>query len=236
MNPSHSDIAEEIVSIRPHRSMEGMLLVRVGPARSSSTARRARNAVVLSPKGIERLGLRVGLAWTEDRSHAAANEVMYEKARSGAVRWISKRALTRHAVVKRLSRFQLATADVARLVEELLSMGLIDDAGLAARYADASVRREPTTREALTNTLVRHGISESDATTAAREALKEHDPVMDAKAVASKRLRAMPAGLPPQASKRRLFAYLARRGFDEDTATTAVEHAMRGWSRNAESE
>lgn len=231
-----------IVSVTPSARAPESLQIRVGAAGSAGTGaasalaaaasappRPARGRIVasLSARGVELLGLAPGLAYTPELQERIAGRVVYERARRAAVGWVTRRPLTRAAVGKRLARFALPPTDHAGLLDELESLGLIDDAAYAARAAESRVRREPIAREALADAIARRGVPPPTAAAAARDALHDHDPAADAKALAAKRARTLPPGLSVVAKQRRLFAYLARRGYDEETATAAVEDVVR---------
>ena len=221
-----------IISITPSPRTPESLQIRVGAAASpepTGTRHSGRGRIVasLSPKGVEALSLVAGRVFTEELRNAVEQRVLYERARRQATGWLVKRGLPRARVGARLGRFKLSPDDQAALLAELESLGLIDDAGLASRAAAARIERAPIARDMLSATLRRRGISANDADDAAREATQGRNPLSDAKALAVKRVRTFAATLDDVAAQRRLFAYLARRGYDEETAVAAVEHAMR---------
>lgn len=221
-----------ILAITAKATGADALQVRVGVAGISDlvetrNSRRGRIVASLSAKGVEELGLTPGLEYSDALKGAVERRVVYERARRQAAGWLAKGGLPRSKVSARLERFELGEGDRAALLNELESLGLIDDAGLAGRAALARMERAPVAREMLAATLERRGLSSDDAGAAAREATRGREPLADAKGLALKRVRTFAATLGPSTVRRRLFAYLARRGYDEETAEAAVEHAMR---------
>lgn len=206
----------------------------VGRAKGDRRARLGRLAAAISSRGVELLGLSEGQAWTDELAATVAQRLVYEKARRSATRWLARRAMTRAAVSERLGRYTLAASERELLLNELESLGLINDAEYAARAAAARVEREAIGEEALAERIARRGVPADEATAAAKEALRDRSPAEDAQAVAIKRARTMPRGLSEAAVQRRLFQYLARRGFDEEVCAGAVDHVVAQRRRGAD--
>lgn len=187
-----------------------------------------RRVVTLHLDGIEALGLKEGTAWTPALRERAAARVVYEKARTAAVRWTSARAISRASLETRLGRYQLSAADRTALVDELQARGLVDDAALADALVESKLTRGPVALDGLIAAVRGRGVGEAEARAAASDALRGRDPGTDARELAATRLRSLPPGLDVQTIRRRLFAHLARRGFDEETATEAVDRVLKG--------
>lgn len=205
-----------VTSITPDRINAGRRVVKVDRHR----------VVTLHLDGVEALGLRVGTEWTTELSQRAVARALYEKARTSAMRWTSKQAMSRARLDTRLTRYQLSGADRAALLNELEARGLINDAAFASEVVETKLNREPIALDALLAALKKRGVGDQEARAAASSAVRGRDKAADARELATKRLRSLPPGLDPAAQRRRLFAYLARRGFDEETATEAVEKVL----------
>ncbi|MBC7773716.1 MAG: regulatory protein RecX [Pyrinomonadaceae bacterium] len=203
-----------------------MLVTSITPDRTNAARRVVkidrRRAVTLYADGVDALGLHEGAEWTVALSARAQARVLYEKARTAAVGWTSKKAMSRARLDARLKRYQLADADRTALVDELQARGLVNDAAFATEVVETKLSREPIALDGLVAALKQRGIEDQDARAAATNALRGRDQAADARELAAKRLHSLPPGLEEAAVRRRLFAYLARRGFDEDTATEAV--------------
>ena len=83
----------------------------------------------------------------------------------------------------------------------------------------------PVARPLLEAELLERGIDRGLADAVLHEAFVDRDEDSEALELAREKVRTSPARLTPEAVRRRAFAYLARRGFDEETARQAVEIA-----------
>lgn len=146
------------------------------------------------------------------------------KAVKAAVRLLAGRSLTRQELVTRLARrFDAAVAEAAadRLERErLLSDRAAADSGARSELARGASRERAAER------LLARGVDHATARRAVIDAAGGRDEGEAALDLARRRVRMCPAGLEPEAIRRRVFAYLARRGYDEDTARAAVERAV----------
>jgi regulatory protein len=108
-------------------------------------------------------------------------------------------------------------ADVDATIERLTAARLLDDAAYARTFVRSKVSSQGFSRRRLQQELARRGVARYVADAAIVEVL--HDDEMDESAnierVARKKLRAL-QGLDEETQRRRLFAYLARRGYDVD--------------------
>ena len=115
-------------------------------------------------------------------------------------------------------------ADVEATVERLMAAGLLDDAAYARAFVRAKVSSQGFSRRRLQQELAKRGVARDIADAAIVEVL--HDDNVDETAnidrVARKKLRTL-SGLDPDTQRRRLFAFLARRGYDVDDVRAVVE-------------
>ena len=121
-----------------------------------------------------------------------------------------------------------AEADVDATIERLTVAGLLDDAAFARAFVRSKVSSQGFSRRRLQLELAKRGVAREVAEGAIVEVL--HDDDVDESAnierVARKKLRAL-GGLGEETQRRRLFAYLARRGYDADDVR-AVLRRVRG--------
>ena len=122
--------------------------------------------------------------------------------------------------------------DVDAAIERLTAVGLLDDAAYARAFVRAKVSSQGLSRRRLQQELAKRGVARDIADAAIVEVL--HDDNVDETAnidrVARKKLR-MLSGLDEDTQRRRLFAFLARRGYEVDDVRAAVErlrHAETG--------
>jgi regulatory protein len=146
-----------------------------------------------------------------------------EAAQRAALRALARRAHARFDLRRRLLQKQHPPAAVDGALERLSTAGLLDDARFAADYAAAKARRGRGPARLLRD-LQSQGIDRRIAEDAVRTSLAAEgvDPEQAVRALAEKRARQL-AGLPAPVRKRRLVAFLVRRGFGGAEVRAVVE-------------
>ena len=136
-----------------------------------------------------------------------------EAAERAALRALARRAHARLDLQRRLVKKQHPPAAVEAALERLTIRGLLDDQRFAEQYAALRATRGRGPARLLRD-LQAQGVERCMAEHAVRRALEEEgiDPGLEARAVAAKRARQL-AGLPVPVRKRRLLAFLVRRGY-----------------------
>jgi len=136
-----------------------------------------------------------------------------EAAERAALRALARRAHARLDLQRRLVKKQHPPAAVEAALERLTIRGLLDDQRFAEQYAALRATRGRGPARLLRD-LQAQGVERRMAEHAVRRALEEEgiDPGLEARAVAAKRARQL-AGLPVPVRKRRLLAFLVRRGY-----------------------
>jgi regulatory protein len=159
------------------------------------------------------LNLHVGAQLTEvvlDRLQELADR---EAAHRAALRALARRAYARFDLRRRLLQKQHPRPAVEAALERLTAAGLLDDARFACDYAVAKARRGRGPAR-LVRDLQAQGIDRAIAENAVRASLAAEgvNPTHAVRTLAEKRARQL-AGLPAAVRKRRLMAFLTRRGF-----------------------
>ena len=146
-----------------------------------------------------------------------------EGAHRAALRALARRAHARHDLRRRLLQKQHPPAAVDGALARLAAQGLLDDAAFARDYAGVKAARGRGPAR-LIKDLLAQGVERRVAEEAVRAALADEGVDADAavRAVAEKRARQL-AGLPAPVRKRRLVAFLARRGFQGPLVRAIVE-------------
>ena len=146
-----------------------------------------------------------------------------EGAHRAALRALARRAHARHDLRRRLLQKQHPPAAVDGALARLAAQGLLDDAAFARDYAGVKAARGRGPAR-LIKDLLAQGVDRSVAEASVRAALADEGVDADAavRAVAEKRARQL-AGLPAPVRKRRLVAFLARRGFQGALVRAIVE-------------
>ena len=147
-----------------------------------------------------------------------------EGAHRAALRALARRAHARFDLRRRLLQKQHPPAAVDGALARLAAHGLLDDARFAQDYARAKAARGRGPAR-LVRDLLAQGVERRVAEDAVRAALADDgvDPEAVLQAVAEKRARQL-EGLPAPVRKRRLVAFLARRGFQGAEVREVVEH------------
>ncbi|MTD16555.1 hypothetical protein GIS00_21695 [Nakamurella sp. YIM 132087] len=115
--------------------------------------------------------------------------------------------------------------DVAeRVLDRLTEVGLIDDAAYAQAYVRTKHRDRGLGRSALGHELRRLGIDKAAVTDAVDQVDGDDERERATQLVAKRIGPAMAAG--PDAARRRLMAFLARRGYSPDLTISVVEQAV----------
>ena len=146
-----------------------------------------------------------------------------EAAHRAGLRALARRAHARHDLRRRLLQKQHPPHAVDEALARLEATGLLDDARFAIDYAAAKARRGRGPAR-LIGDLLAQGVERRVAENAVRTSLAAEgvDPAEAVRALAEKRARQL-AGLPPAVRKRRLVAFLMRRGFSGAEVREVVE-------------
>ena len=144
------------------------------------------------------------------RLHALADT---EAALRAAMRMLALRSHARAELVRRLVRRQHPPAAVEEAIATLVRRGLVDDRVFAERFAAARARRGLGPAR-LIRDLLAQGVDRGTAEAAVRAgiAAEEIDVCEEARRFAARRLPALARFAPPE-RRRRLAAYLQRRGY-----------------------
>lgn len=140
-----------------------------------------------------------------------------------ALRLLTARSYTVRDLRRKLVQREYPPEEVAATVERLGRSGLLDDVSYAERFARGKLVNESASRRRVAQLLVRKGIPAEivqDAIARVVEA-EEVDPATSIDKVARKKLHTL-EGLDPRVSRQRLFAFLARRGYELDEIKRAV--------------
>ena len=174
---------------------------------------------------VHQLGLGIGTTLRGDvieRLDRAADE---EGAFRAGLRAIARRAHGTREIARKLERKGHDARAIAAAVERLARDGLVDDLEFATAYVAAKHERGRGPIR-LRHDLTRLGVP-ADVVAVALATLREgsHDPLEHPRALAARRLRQL-HGLPAETRRRRLTAFLARRGYGGSEARQVVEEAM----------
>lgn len=172
---------------------------------------------------IERLALRVGTAF-EPVAEAVAREAAVLATYDRAVTMLAFRARARSELRRSLVRKGEPAEQVDAALERLAAAGLLDDAAFARQFARAKSGGAGASKRRIQQELQRRGVAR-DVTDGAIAEVYEEEEIDEgevAERAARKKLRSL-AGLDPAVRTRRLYAFLARRGYDSADIRRAIE-------------
>ena len=132
-----------------------------------------------------------------------------------ALNLLAARPYASRALHRKLIQKQYSAADADEAIRRLVDNGLLDDAKYAEQYARSRILSTGASKRRLQQDLYRKGIKADVATNAIASVIDQEEIDTDAvvERVAKKKLAQM-GDLPPLVLRRRLFAFLARRGYD----------------------
>ena len=169
------------------------------------------------------LELRIGAELPEPVLQRLQELADIEAAHRAALRALARRAHACLDLRRRLLQKQHPPAAIDVALDRLLSAGLLDDARFAVDYAAAKALRgrgpARLIRDLLSQGVDRRVAEDGVRTSLAAEGL---DPADAVRALAEKRARQL-AALPPAVRKRRLTAFLMRRGFQGSDIRAVID-------------
>jgi SOS response regulatory protein OraA/RecX len=181
----------------------GMVRVRIGRVRVGPLRR----------EDAERLGIEVGVRWTQALARKVRRITDAAACRADALRRLGRRDHSRALLEARLSPRWSETI-AAQVVRDLVSEGWLDDRTYAERRAESLRRSGPMARDLLRERLESEGVNAGDAARASGGPDAAADLVPLAK-------RWKREGRSPTSIARAL----GRRGFDSDTIAQALQRA-----------
>ncbi|HKR10071.1 MAG TPA: regulatory protein RecX [Gemmatimonadaceae bacterium] len=140
-----------------------------------------------------------------------------------ALNLLSARPYSTRALHKKLIQKEYPAADAEDVIRRLVAAGLLDDAKYAEQYARSKILATGASKRRITQDLYRKGIKSEIAATAIDNVIadEEIDTGAVVERVARKKLAQL-GDLEPLVLRRRLFAFLARRGYDVDQIKSVV--------------
>jgi regulatory protein len=185
-----------------------------------------REFVNVNAEALAETKMRIGVV-VDDRvaarlQDAAEDVAMYDR----ALNLLAFRARSAHELQRRLTMKGESRDRAERVVARLRESGLIDDADFARQVARSKVS-SGASRRRVQQELFKKGVARDVADEAVAEVLEEEqvDEVAVAERVARKRLPSL-ASADAATQRRRLYAFLARRGHDSTTIRTVMGRVL----------
>lgn len=201
---------------------------RVSPPSRSAT----REAVVISlttplrpSEGDDAVSQNSSGEPTANTGDANPSERARQRARNVALHALATRGVSKQEIEERLVSRDLPDDVVQEEISALERQGLIDDTELASNLVDKYVVRQGLGRRAASEKMRQRGISAS-IIAGALEGVSNEDESARLREVAADRARAL-GSLAPEVAKRRLVAYLQRRGYSGNEIFSVVDEVLR---------
>ncbi|HEY9429584.1 MAG TPA: regulatory protein RecX [Gemmatimonadaceae bacterium] len=182
---------------------------------------------VLSLDAIERLRLHVGTEYDDRLADSVAVEAARLRTFDRALDMLAFRGRATRELRNALLRKGEEAANVDHALERLTAMGLLDDASYARQYSHAKIVGPGFSRRRLQAELAKRGVARDVADEAIADALAEDDVDSDAilERVAARKLRSLEKEDAPT-RRRRLYEFLARRGYDSDDIRRVMDRML----------
>jgi regulatory protein len=174
-------------------------------------------AATLSLEAIERLQLSVGSVVDERLSAALAREAAIVATYDRALNMIALRARASSELRRLLIRKGEPAEFVDLAIERLVRAGFLDDASFAKQFTRSKAVGAGLSRRRVQQELARRGVARDVADAAIAEVFDEEhvDEEGTLQRVARKKMKSL-ARLDVAVQRRRLYSFLARRGYDSD--------------------
>lgn len=142
---------------------------------------------------------------------------------------LSQRPYTARDLRRKLIQKDIPAAEADAVIARLEQAGLIDDAKYALAYARSKLLGAGASQRRIRQDLARKGVAAAIATEAVEQVVVDEE--VDTRAViervARKKVASM-GDLEPLVLRRRLFAFLARRGYDPDEIIEVTREIFAG--------
>ena len=141
-----------------------------------------------------------------------------------ALNLLSARAYTSRNLRRKLVQKEFDPDEINSTMARLVASKLIDDSKFAAEYARQKLVVGGSSSRRVEQELQKKGIDRDLAKEAVGSVVEEEsvDTSASAERAARKKFKSL-SGLEPEVQRRRLFGFLARRGFDLDEVKRAVD-------------
>lgn len=186
-----------------------------------------RELAILSIEGIERLRLAAGVTIDERLIAALEREAAVLATYDRALNMLAARGRAATELRRLLLRKGEPAEHVDAAIERLRAVGFIDDASFARQFARSRALGGGVSRRRVQQELARRGVDREVSRDAidsvfVEDQVDEHAALMR---VATKKLRTL-GKLDTATQRRRLYGFLARRGYDVDDITRALRELI----------
>ncbi|HZG86785.1 RecX family transcriptional regulator [Paenibacillus sp.] len=168
-----------------------------------------------------------GQVVTADRLADIVRDEERQDAYTKVVKWLGGGLRSEKEIRGYLSRKGYEEDTVDACVERLRAQSYVDDERLSRTLAEDRLKLQSKGKQWIRRELLQKGVDKSTVQEAVGS-IDAGEEAAAALAVARKRWRTLGAGDDPAAAKRKLYAYLARRGFSAGAVREAVRQTASG--------
>ena len=203
-----------------HPRIAGRYRVRVSAAAGEAE-------LLLGASGVGDFAVRAGRVFDDEQWRRVQREARIVAAQDAALRSLASGRRSERDLVQRVRRRERDAGVVADAIERLRVLGLVDDAAFADAEAAAKLRRGTVSTGQVRRDLRRRGVAAELADGAIAVASEEFevDDAARCREAATKRARQLGA-LAPDVFRRRLGAWLMRRGFAPGVVAPVVRQLL----------
>ena len=171
-----------------------------------------------------KLGLRIGLEIEETvvRKLMEADEVV--RARDYALELLPSQTYTKQQMIEALEKSGFCDNAISETIENLEQLGKIKDERYAKNWVKNRRRNRPTSKSVMRRELISQGVDKSTVDRVLAE-IDEAEETVLALQVARKQVNHYKS-LTPHVAKRRLYAFLIRRGFEHETVGQVMRQIL----------
>jgi regulatory protein len=212
-------VAAKVTDIRPASRGDDRLTVYVDGS----------EAFTVSESVAAQLGIAIGAELSAEDTQRLSDGDRRDTIRDAALRLLAVRARSRGELVERLTRKGFAAEGVREVIQSLSEVGLVDDEVFARAWAEERSRLRPIGPRRLARELAQKRVDPELAARVADETFARSPELELARKALAPKLRTGPGRNPSRESRqrrrRRLFAFLVRRGFSYEVASQVVAEA-----------
>ncbi len=180
--------------------------------------------VAVPKRLVDNLGLRIGLEIEAEviEKLIAAEEMM--RAKKHALEMLQEEIYSKSQMSRHLEKEGFTDETVETIVTELIQAGHIRDRQFAEKWIQRRIKSNPRGRKLLKQELIEKGVDRKTA----EQVINEVNAEVEAKLalqIAEKQAKKY-KHLTNQAAQRRLYGYLARRGYDSDLILKIIQQVF----------
>jgi regulatory protein len=182
-----------------------------------------RDVAVIDAEVVQAARLRIGAEYTESTDAAVRLGAARVAAFDAALGALARRSRSERELERWLVQRDHSRENVARALERLMSLGLLNDAEFARSFVRNRALSRGMSRRRIQAELARRGVARELIDGAITDVMTDEsvDERALVAAAAEKKLRSLQK-LAPDVRRRRLYGYLARRGYAADLVREIV--------------